>query len=374
MNNRERVKAILHYEDYDRMPVVHFGYWQETLEKWRDEGHLTPGEIEGVSDGNEQEKALSAKLGFDFNWFSVVRDKSDILSAIYPLFEKKVLETLEDGSRKVMNQYGVVELEVPGVRSIPNEYDHLLKDRKSWEELFLPRLQFSEDRFDADLMKAYASESETRTDPLGLFAGSLFGQLRNAMGLEGISYVQQDDEDLFDEMIHTVGALSFSVTQYLLSCRIEFDFGHFWEDICFNHGPLISPVVFAGKVGPWYKKITGLMADHGIDIVSLDSDGKIDALVPIWVENGVNTMFPIEVGTWQADLLPWRKQYGRSVRGVGGMDKRVFALDRRAVDEEVDRLKELEALGGFIPCVDHRIAPDAEWDNVRYYCDRMRSE
>ena len=42
MNNRQRVRAILHYEDYDRMPVVHFGYWNETLDKWAAEGHITP--------------------------------------------------------------------------------------------------------------------------------------------------------------------------------------------------------------------------------------------------------------------------------------------------------------------------------------------
>jgi uroporphyrinogen decarboxylase len=30
-------------------------------------------------------------------------------------------------------------------------------------------------------------------------------------------------------------------------------------------------------------------------------------------------------------------------------------------------------LGGYLPCPDHRIAPDAEWNLVRYYCDRMRA-
>lgn len=190
MTNCERARAILHYEEYDRIPVVHFEYWEETLEKWRDEGYLTTEEIEGVADGNEQEKTISNKLGFDFNWFNVVRDNSDVLSSIYPLFEKRTLEEMEGGSRKVMNQYGVVELEIPGARSIPHEYDHLLKDRKSWEELFLPRFQFNQDRFDDDLMKTLGAESATRTDPLGLFAGSLFGQLRNAMGLEAISYLR----------------------------------------------------------------------------------------------------------------------------------------------------------------------------------------
>jgi hypothetical protein len=33
MNGRERSMAILHYQSYDRLPVVHFGFWDETLLK-----------------------------------------------------------------------------------------------------------------------------------------------------------------------------------------------------------------------------------------------------------------------------------------------------------------------------------------------------
>jgi len=84
-------------------------------------------------------------------------------------------------------------------------------------------------------------------------------------------------------------------------------------------------------------------------------------------------MFPIEVGTWQASIAPWRTRYGRELRGVGGMDKRVFARDKAAIDKEIERLRPLVNLGGYIPCPDHRIAPDAEWDHVRFYCDRMRA-
>jgi uroporphyrinogen decarboxylase len=56
----------------------------------------------------------------------------------------------------------------------------------------------------------------------------------------------------------------------------------------------------------------------------------------------------------------------------GGMDKRVFAADRAAVDAEINRMKPLVELGGYIPCPDHRIPLEAEWDLVRYYCDRMK--
>ncbi len=54
------------------------------------------------------------------------------------------------------------------------------------------------------------------------------------------------------------------------------------------------------------------------------------------------------------------------------MDKRVFACNYAAIDAEIERLKSLVALGEYIPCPDHRIAPDAKWENVQYYCDRMR--
>ena len=117
--------------------------------------------------------------------------------------------------------------------------------------------------------------------------------------------------------------------------------------------------------------LTELVKGYGIDIVSVDCDGMIDKLIPVWLENGVNTMFPIEVGTWGASIAPWREKYGRELRGVGGMNKNVFARDKAAVKAEVERLKPLMDLGGYIPCPDHRIAPDAKFELVQYYCELM---
>ena len=57
---------------------------------------------------------------------------------------------------------------------------------------------------------------------------------------------------------------------------------------------------------------------------------------------------------------------------MGGMDKRVFAQDKAAVDQEIERLKPLVDLGGYIPCPDHRIPPDAEFETTAYYCEAFR--
>ena len=378
MNNRERVEAILHYKPYDRMPVVHFGFWLETSEKWFREGHLTKEESRS---GYEGCFSMNQKLGFDFNWFNTFFYHG----SIWPGFDREVLETLPDGSMKVMNSYGVVEMEKPGTNSIPMEIEHTLTDRKSWEEHYLPRLTFSEKRIQESLVmnpddgthKVFSAgglevlRDETRGQHYGLYCGSLLGDIRNWLGVVNLSYMQVDDEDLLSEIIQTVADLAYRNTEYILNTGAKFDFAHFWEDICFKNGPLVSPNFFNEQIGPHYKRITELLNRQGIDLVSVDCDGWIDALIPAWLENGVNTMFPIEVGTWNASIKPWRETYGQDLRGVGGMNKTIFSKDFSAVDQEIERLKPLVDQAGYIPCPDHRIAPDAEWDNVRYYCDRM---
>lgn len=115
---------------------------------------------------------------------------------------------------------------------------------------------------------------------------------------------------------------------------MKFDYAHYWEDICFKNGPLVSPSVFREYIGPWYRKIAELVNAYGVNIISVDCDGWIDHLIPVWLENGVNTMFPIEVGTWNASIQPWREKFGKELRGVGGMNKNVFSQDKQSVDRE----------------------------------------
>ena len=368
MTHRERTLAVLNYQSYDRLPIVHFGYWGETLQKWVEEGHLTAEEVKGSGDGNEVERALSAKLGFDFNWQNMFYTNG----GLNPGFESKVIREFPDGLRHVLNGNGVITVQSADAGSIPAEIDHLLKDRASWEEHYKWRYQWSESRVNDTSLEQL--KTAKRDVPLGLHCGSLFGQIRDVLGLEGVSYLYVDDEPLFREIIDTVGTLCYRNTEraLLLGAGVGFDFAHFWEDICFKNGPLINPAVFREYVGPHYRRITELVKQHGINIVSLDCDGWIDALLPVWFENGVNTMFPIEVGTWNASIAPWRKQYGKELRGVGGMNKVVFAHDKAAVDAEIERLRPLVDLGGFIPCPDHRIAPDAKFENICYYTERLR--
>ena len=380
MNDRERAMAILHYQEYDRLPLVHFGFWDETLLQWAQEGHITEEEARAWEDGNPTDAAIGARIGFDLNWYNCFQPHT----RLFPPLESEVLEELPDGSYKVRDENGAIVIKKEGATGIPPEVDHALKDRRSWEAIFAPRLQFCPERIasaNVSTGKELLPFAEGGLDylrqgewdrPYGLHCGSLYGAIRNWLGLVGSAYLLVDDEPLFDEIIDTVGDLCYQCTRAVLESGARFDFAHFWEDISFKSGPLINPKVFRAKVGPHYKRITDLVHRYGIDVVSLDSDGQIDDLIPVWFDNGVNTMFPIEVGTWEASIQPWREQYGRDLLGVGGMNKKVLAWDYAAIDAEVERLKPLVELGGYIPCPDHRIPPDAKWENVQYYCQRMR--
>ena len=370
MNYREHIMAILNYQPKGYMPVVSFGYWNETLEKWADEGHVTREEAIDYArygDNHDGDNAVMKKLGFDFNWNSCFGGRVDL----NPHFQEKIIEVKPDGSRVKIDGSGLIVLDKPGIVSISAEIGTSLTDRESWEELYLPKLQWSDDRINMAALERFKDDTD-RQIPMGLHCGSLMGTMRNLLGVEELSYLWADDEDLFIEIAQTIAGLSHTFVKKALSSGAKFDYAHYWEDICFKNGPLLNPRTFDEVVGPLYKKNSELLNAHGIDIISVDCDGMIDLLIPTWLNNGVNTMFPIEVGTWDASIAPWREKYGKQIRGVGGMNKTVFSRDYAAVDAEIERLKPLIDLGGYIPCPDHRIAPDAIFENVQYYCEQLR--
>ena len=115
MTNKERALAVLNYGSYDRLPVVHFGFWIDTLRKWSQEGHITAQEANGWADGTPIDQSIGAKLGFDFNWYNCF-----IMNlGLEPLFETKILEELPDGMCKVLDSNGVTVLQKKDTASIP---------------------------------------------------------------------------------------------------------------------------------------------------------------------------------------------------------------------------------------------------------------
>ncbi|MBR7137690.1 MAG: hypothetical protein IKC99_06485, partial [Clostridia bacterium] len=104
MTHRERVRAVLHYQPVDRIPLVHFGFWNETYEKFAAEGHISPRLDENGQPDGFSERAVAEQLGFDFGWDPSAGGQT----GLYPGFESKVIEEFPDGSRHELNGDGVI--------------------------------------------------------------------------------------------------------------------------------------------------------------------------------------------------------------------------------------------------------------------------
>jgi len=370
MTNRERTLNILHYKPADRLPAVHFGYWRELLYEWAAQGKISQELAQKVRDSNAYDRELDKIIGWDYNWSHTYGASK----RLYPEFEQKVIEVLPDGTKRIQNSYGVIEKVRPGVVSIPAEDDYLLKDRKAFEELYKPRMQFFPERVNYDFFRTFNEKVYEKLDvPVGISAGSILGTIRNMTSLVGLSYlIYDEDEDLLADIVDTYADMQYKCLEEVLKTGAKFDFAHYWEDVCYKGGPLISPEIFNKLCGKHYKRFNDLLRRYGIDLISLDCDGVVDKLLPIWFENGVNIMFPIEVGVWGDQFEAARKKYGPGMLGVGGMNKVALCTDKAAVDAEIERLKRLVALGGFIPCPDHRLMPGTKFELVQYYAEEIK--
>jgi uroporphyrinogen decarboxylase len=233
-------------------------------------------------------------------------------------------------------------------------------------------MEFFPERVDLEYFRNF-NETRDMENPIGLHLGSVLGEIRNMTSVLGMSYLlYDDDEDLFADIIDTYAETQYKCAEAILSTGAKFDFAHYWEDICFKNGPLLSPEIFDELCAKHYKKRNDLCRKYGIDIISLDCDGVTEKLLPTWFENGVNTMFPIEIGTWGDQFAPAREKYGKGMPGVGAMDKTAFRKDKAAVDVEIARVKRLSEMGGFIPCPDHRLMPGSKFELVKYYAEEMK--
>ena len=368
MTNRVRAMRILHYQDVDRLPAVHFGYWSQLLTEWAAQGHISKELAMEYGEGAETERILDNLIGWDFNW-SNCECVNDRLS---PQFEYKELGILPDGSHRVQTGNGVIQRIKPGVASIPSEDDYQLKDRAAFEELYLPKMQFSPARVDVEYFRHF-NETRPMDRPVGLHVGSIIGQIRDMASVVGMSYLMYDeDETLLADIVDAYADMQYKCVEAVLQTGAKFDFAHYWEDICFKNGPLLSPEIFRELCAKHYQKRNDLCRKYGIDIISLDCDGVVEKLLPVWFETGVNTMFPIEVGVWGDQFAPARKKFGKGLLGVGGMNKIALREDKAAVDAEIERMKRLASMGGFIPCPDHRLMPGTKFELVCYYAEQIK--
>lgn len=346
MNSRERFHAVTHYEPVDRCFQWEMEPYEQTSKRWRKEGMPA-------------DEHLAALAGYD---------RLEILplnNGILPVFDCEDLEETEE-YRTFRDSDGLVKKirkDTPPP-AMPQYLEHPVRTRADWAR-FRERLKpDSPARFPMwwDSLKA---QHKDRDYPLGINAGSLFGVPRDWMGVEHIAVMMYDDPAFVEEMMEAQTQLALYILNRVVF-DVQLDFAVFWEDMAYKTASLISPKHFRELMAPRYRRIVDVLHHANIDTLMLDSDGNVEELIPLWLDCGINLIYPMEVAAGM-DVVRLRKKFGKDLRMAGGMDKRVLASSKQAVKDMVDEKRGLIREGGYIPGVDHAIPPDIPWGNFVYY-------
>lgn len=354
MRNLDRYRLTMDYQPVDHPPLMAEHIWPETRVRW---------ESEGLPAGAKWETALGVKT-FDLAWHGYNH-------ALHPGFAEELVEETAEHQTKRDQLGRLVQIRKDG-SSTPHVLAYPVTDAASFAA-FLPRLEGRwEERLTPDWEQRVARFNDPSFDALLTPPlGNTFFTLNLVAGIETISYLIADHPELIERYLDAVvdGCCWFLEQRFFPRVRGCVTMGT-GEDIAYKNGPFLSPRAFARLWAPRYRRALEIGRRHGVTHCYVDTDGDFSALLPQCLDLGMDTFCPMEVAAGM-DPVAMRQRCGKGLRMVGGFDKRIVAAGPAAIDAEFRRLEPVVRAGGFIPKIDHSVAPDISWDHFRHYIDGM---
>jgi len=354
MTSRERFINTLEYNPVDRgIYGIGVGTWPETIERWKKEGY------------DPSKEPLFDRDHWEWigHWFFPD-----------PPFERKVISE-DDRTITYINHEGILmrERKDNPMSSMPQFIRFPVETREDFQKFMKERMQPDlASRIGKDYVKILQGYRE-RNFPLVIISdrwGGFFGPLRNLVGVERLCMLFYDDSAFVEEMMDAFADFIIAMMDKILDYT-DIDMYGFWEDMCYKTGPLISPELVRKFMYPRYRRVVDFLHSRGVKWISLDSDGKITSLIPIWLDGGINFIYPFEVQSGM-DVINVRKTFGKGLRMMGGIDKRAIADGPGAIDSELKRVAPLVEEGGYVPAPDHSLPPDVSFGNYCYFMERLK--
>lgn len=339
-----------------------FGYY--CMDEWHEQG------LDKDADLNEiftYDKPATHSLG-NLGWCE---------AAFNPIFETKIIEDRGD-CEVVLDFAGRHVLFFKGRRSgfMPEYLVHPVKDMKTWKEGVKWRMNPDSSERYTDLAsrmtKAKEAAGEGKIITANLIGGYMY--LRSLIGPEDLLYKFYDSPELIHDCMQTWLKLADAVTaKHQEHITIEEIF--FAEDICYNHGPLISPDMMNEFLIPYYQQYISNLRSRQIDksrhiYIQIDTDGFADPTIPVY-QSGIqiDVMSPFEVAS-NCDVVRTGQEYPNLVIH-GGIDKRILAQGKKEIDEMLERIiPSMRERGGYIPTCDHGVPAEVSLENYMHYRER----
>ncbi len=412
MNTREKFIRVLNFENVNTLKWE-FGFWGSTIKNWYEQGlpkneyPKLPTEITttsaslytsawthewkrggrtltadreleipngiGVwggflyqpSQGFPQDKDIASYFSFD-------KPESLVLveQFFYPQFEVEILEE-DDDSMMYIDLDGVTRKYLRQEATIPTSMAWPIKDWDSWNKVKEERLSMDNigKRFPKN-WKKLLGEYKNRDYPLvlGGYPLGFFGTPAHILGYENLFMYYYDKPDLVKDILNTFTDIWLAVWEEVVS-QLEIDAIHIWEDVSSGTASMVSPATFAEFMAPYYRKVTEFAKAKKINNVLVDTDGDCNELIPLMMETGVTGMYPMEASAGM-DVLAAKKKYP-SLQIMGGIPKSDIAKGRDHIDKMLEPIAELLKMGGYIPFGDHLVPPEVDWENYKYYREKL---
>ena len=360
MTARERFCESLLFGKPDRVFLAPGGGRESTLAVWHQQGlpeHANYGQLLGFDP--------SAGVGLGFR--------------LLPHFEEKVLE-VRDGHKIVRDWFGaIVEIDdrydfsyLRSARDFVTRKWHKfpVESRADFPEIKRRLNPAAPERLPPDL-ETRAREWASRDYPLGFGFNGPFWQLREWCGFEGLCMLMMDDPAFVEEMIEFWTEFVSAVMAPVLR-QVSVDSVCISEDMAYKEHSMISPAMARRFLLPAYRRWSEEIHASGCRIIDLDSDGRVDELIPVWIEGGINCCSPVEVAAGN-DIVAYRREFGRAMAFRGGIDKRALAKGGEVMCAELRRVvPPMLELGGYIPACDHGVPPDISWPNFCEYVEQLK--
>jgi len=339
-----------------------FGYY--SLERWKQQGM-------------PQDVPLDKLFDFDPPGVYSLGGLGWCEAGFEPVFEEKIIE--DRGDHEVVQDFaGRHVLFFKGRRSgfMPEYLDHPVKNMKTWLENVKWRLAPSTPSRYANIEKvkkeAVQAAGEGRIITQRVVGGYMY--LRSLIGPEQLLYAFYDMPDVIHDCMETWLALAEAVSTRHQEF-VTIDEVYIGEDICYNHGPLISPDMIREFLFPYYQQLLSGVRHRNIDgsrhlFFNVDTDGYCVPVIPLYREIGMDVMNPFEVASG-CDVVEIGKRYPSLVM-MGGIDKRELAKGKKAIDAMLERIiPPMRERGGYIPTCDHGVPEEVSLEDYIYYRRRV---
>ncbi len=367
MNLRSCTVGTLRFGKPEIIPLDPGCGRRSTIERWKREGLPEDAVRKGIAE------FAYRQAGGTLQWPSPARIQFSVNERMIPQFEEKIIEE---------RQTSIIVQDWKGnICEIGREFtpEHLrnavdfvtrrwikcpVETRTDWEAM---KLRY--DPSDSSRISALGEDDVARLMDRDYFIelhfSGPFWQLREWLGFENLCMMFHDDPAFLDEMISFWGDYISELLKDTLK-RVLPDSVHISEDMAYKSFSMISPEMARRHLLPQWRRWGEIIRNSGVPLYSMDSDGFIGELIPIWIEAGINACDPIEVAAGN-DIVELRRRFRREMAFRGGVDKRKIAMGGRAIEEEIGRISSVIEDGGFIPSCDHGVPSDVSWPDFVHY-------